>query len=305
GSEREIIAKAAGIVSFPNEYVVDGRGVQQGQSLFSIECGGLMENNIHTRYTEILNEYHRSKAEYERKKELAKDKIVSESVLLSAKMEFENAEENYKHLRKNFASGKQIVTAPISGFIKQILVRNGEYVQIGQRMLVISQNRSLFIKAEVSPKYYPYLGHIIGANVRELNGSKTYSLNDLHGKLISYGKSTDFESPLIPIVFEIDNKLEVIPGSFVDLYIKTEGDGWALTVPKGALIEEMGNFFVLVQINPELFEKRAVIKGVGDGFRVEIKQGLEPGERIVSKGAILIKLAQVSGGLDAHSGHVH
>jgi hypothetical protein len=28
-------------------------------------------------------------------------------------------------------------------------------------------------------------------------------------------------------------------------------------------------------------------------------------ERIVTKGAILVKLAQSSGALDAHSGHVH
>jgi hypothetical protein len=37
----------------------------------------------------------------------------------------------------------------------------------------------------------------------------------------------------------------------------------------------------------------------------EIKTGLNSGERVVTKGAILIKLAQATGTLDAHSGHVH
>ena len=104
---------------------------------------------------------------------------------------------------------------------------------------------------------------------------------------------------------QIDKKSGFIQGSLVEIYLKTLTDSQAVTIPNSALMEEQGNYFVFVQETPELFEKRQVKTGVTDGFHREIISGLTPGERIVSKGAMLIKLAQASGALDAHSGHVH
>ena len=48
-----------------------------------------------------------------------------------------------------------------------------------------------------------------------------------------------------------------------------------------------------------------IFVGGNDGINTEIKKGITAQERIVTRGAMLIKLAQATGGLDAHSGHVH
>ena len=87
--------------------------------------------------------------------------------------------------------------------------------------------------------------------------------------------------------------------------MKTQGSTKALTIPNSALLEEQGFYFVFVQITPELFEKREVKIGGSDGLKTEIIKGISSSERIVTKGAVLIKLSQASGALDAHSGHVH
>ncbi|MDR2914372.1 MAG: HlyD family efflux transporter periplasmic adaptor subunit, partial [Tannerella sp.] len=249
--------------------------------------------------------YNRAKAEYERKKELAKDKIVSESEFLKARSEYTNAEIIYENLRKNFSDGKQLVSSPIGGFIKQVLVRNGEYVDVGQPIAIVLQNRELLVKAELQPKYYPLLSTISMANLRVLDVNRTYSLEELDGKVVSYGKSTDVNNPLIPVVFQVKNSVDLLPGSFVEMYIKTQSNRQALTVSNESIVEEMGSFFVFVQLTPEYFEKRLIKKGVTDGLRTEILEGIAANERVVSKGAILVKLAQASGALDAHSGHVH
>jgi hypothetical protein len=70
-------------------------------------------------------------------------------------------------------------------------------------------------------------------------------------------------------------------------------------------MEEQGYYSVFVQLTPELFEKRGVTIGSTDGIRTEIKNGLAEGERIVTRGALLVKLAAVSNSLDPHAGHVH
>jgi RND family efflux transporter MFP subunit len=305
GDERMITAKMSGLVLFPNNNLVDGKTVRAGQTLFSIDGSGMADNNLSVRFTEAESEFNRAKAEFERMTELAKDKIVSQSDLLRAKSDFTNAEAVYNNLRKNFSAGRQSVSSPISGFITGVLVRNGEYAEAGQTVLVVSQNRDLFIKAELQPKYYDILSNITTANFRRLNNNQTYKLEELGGRLLSYGKSTDINNPLIPVVFQVNNKAGLLPGSLVELFIQTQTKTQALTVPNEAIIEEMGNYFVFVQLTPELFEKRAIIKGATDGIRTEITEGVSAGERVVSKGAILVKLAQTAGALDAHAGHVH
>jgi len=304
GDERIISAKASGTAFFNND-IVEGKAVIAGQTLFTIDGSATADNNLAVRYAEAESEYNRAKAEYERKAELAKDKIVSQSDLLKAKTEFTNAEANYNNLKRNFSAGKQSISSPISGFVMRVLVQNGQFVEVGQPVLFVSQNRDLFIKAELQPKYFDLLSNIVSANIRTLNNNRTFTLEELGGRILSYGKSADVANPLIPVVFQVNNKAGLLAGSFVELFIKTQSNMQVLTVPNEAIVEEMGNYFVFVQLTPELFEKRAVKTGITDGFRIEITEGVSAGERVVSKGAILVKLAQSSGMLDPHAGHVH
>lgn len=305
GDERVVTAKTGGIVTISDAGLVDGKAVKVGQTLFYIENNDMADNNLMVRYREAESDYTLAKREYERKSELVKDKIVTESDLLQARARYETAEAVYANLRRNFASGRQSVTAPIGGFVKSLLVRNGQFVEAGQPIVAISQNRSLFIKAEIQPKYFRSLGNISDANFRMLNDDVNYSIENLNGRLVSYGKSVEKDSPLIPVIFSIDNTIDILPGSFVEMYIKTIGSQTALTIPNVSLIEEMGNYFVYVQLTPEFFEKREVKIGRTDGKRTEILSGLNGTERVVAKGAILVKLAQATGTLDAESGHQH
>lgn len=305
GDERVVTAASSGIIRFSDNSMIDGKSVSAGQTLFFIEGGDMTDNNLSVRYQEAESNYNLTKREYERKSELAKDNIVSESDLLQAKRDYENAESIYNNLRKNFSSGKHSVSSPMGGYVKDLKVRNGQFVEAGQPLATITQNRNLFIKAELQSRYYTALEHISGGNIRLLNNDAVYSLEELEGKVVSYGKSVSADSPLLPVVFQITNSIKLLPGSFVEMYIKTQSNNEVVTVPNDALIEEMGNYFVYVQLTPEFFEKREVKIGATDGKRTEVLSGVNETERVVSKGAVLVKLAQATGALDAHAGHVH
>ena len=67
--------------------------------------------------------------EYERKQHLAKDKIVSASELQRAKAVYENAKAVYETIKNNFSQSGQKVTSPIGGYVCQLMVKNGEYVE--------------------------------------------------------------------------------------------------------------------------------------------------------------------------------
>ncbi|OFX21335.1 MAG: hypothetical protein A2041_06970 [Bacteroidetes bacterium GWA2_31_9b] len=305
GDEIIVSAKTNGIVVLSTENILEGTNVSSGQILCAISGNELANDNSSVQFAEAKNNFEKAKADYERLQELAKDKIVSEKELLSAKNQYENAKVNFNNLNKNFSISGQKVSSPAPGFIKQLFVQNGQYVEAGNPIAIISQNKTLLLIAEVQQKYASILRTVNSANIHTINNNQTYSFEQLNGKVLSYGKSTNNNNYLIPVNLQIENKGSFVSGEFVEIYLKTIGNIHALTIPNSALLEEQGNKFVYVQVTPELFEKREVKTGGTDGIKTEILNGISTNERIVTKGAILIKLAQSSGALDAHSGHVH
>ncbi len=200
-------------------------------------------------------------------------------------------------------SGHKIVS-PIQGYVKSVMVREGEYAEIGQPIASVSENIKLTLRAEVPQKHFSKLNKISSANFRTEYGSKTYSTDSLNGKLISYGRSTNNKAYYIPVYFELDNNGEIVPGSFVDIFLKTNVINDALVIPYSALIEEQGNYFAYVQTSGEGFQKRELSIGVNDGMNVQVLSGIKEGERVVVKGGYQIKLATMSGKIPAH-GHGH
>ena len=273
--------------------------------MFFIDGSGLNAENTALRIQEAEIEYQRTKETYERKKALAEKKIIPENELQTSRAEYRKAEAVYENSRKNFKAGKTGVKSPLSGHLRQVFVQNGQYVEAGEALALVSQNRDLIVRAEVPSSCYRDLRNIQDARFRPVNSDEVYSLKELDGKVISYGQSVADGSNMLSVTFRISNRVDLLPGSFMETYIRTQGMHEAVTVDRHALIEEMGNYFVYVQLTPELFDKREVSIGASDGERIEIRKGLKGNERVVSKGAILLKLAQASSTLDAHSGHHH
>ncbi|MEN6456877.1 MAG: efflux RND transporter periplasmic adaptor subunit [Prolixibacteraceae bacterium] len=303
--EMIITAKTNGVVQLTSNALQEGAKVTAGQALFSIRGGDLADNNSSVRYAEAKSNFEKANADYERSRELVKDKIISEKDFIASKNQYENAKAVYDNLNKNFSSSGQTVICPMSGFVRQVFIKNGSYVGTGQAIFTVSQNKALVLRINLPQKYASVLGSIHSANIRTMHDDQVYSFGQLNGKVLSYGKTVNADNYLIPVNLQIDNNAGFTPGSFVEVFLKTETNSQAVTIPNTALLEEQGSYFVWVQITPELFEKREVVPGKTDGVRTEILWGTSIDERIVLHGAMILKLAQATGTLDAHSGHVH
>jgi multidrug efflux pump subunit AcrA (membrane-fusion protein) len=75
-------------------------------------------------------------------------------------------------------------------------------------------------------------------------------------------------------------------------------------VPAEAIVDDAGRPIVFVQREGETFERRAVTLGLRSGGLVQITDGVKAGDRVVTKGAYLVRLASLSTSVPAH-GHVH
>ncbi|MFY9269403.1 MAG: efflux RND transporter periplasmic adaptor subunit [Candidatus Manganitrophaceae bacterium] len=100
-----------------------------------------------------------------------------------------------------------------------------------------------------------------------------------------------------------DRKLK--PGMFARVSVITEKKSEAVAVPIRAILEEGAERFVFVQ-NGEEFIRQTVVLGVRDDRYVEVKEGLMPGDQVVTRGNQQLMLAQMSGGsTGGGDGHTH
>ena len=300
GDESVAVATVAGVVSFRGK-VTEGMSVGKGTALVTISSSNIADGDPVQR---ARIAYDISRKEYERMQALVKNKIVSDKEFAQAEQNYENARISYEALAKNHSAGGQAVTSPISGFVKNILVKEGDYVTIGQPLVSITQNRRLFLRAEVSEKYYPSLRTIGSDNFKTPYDNKVYELKELNGRLLSFGKSAGENSFYVPVTFEFDNKGDIIPGSFVEVYLLSSPMENVLSLPRTALTEEQGLFFAYLQLDEEGYKKQEVTLGADNGKSVQVLSGIKAGDRVVTQGAYQVKLASASNAIPAHS-HEH
>lgn len=302
GDEAVIVATSNGVVSFSSNKLTEGTKVQKGQSLFQISSKDIAEGDY---YTKVKATYEAAKASYDRAEALVKDKIISQKEFESTKLEFENAKTAYNAVSNNKTAKGVSVNAPINGHMKNILVKEGEYITVGQPLATVSQNQRLVLRAEVSQRYYNAMQSVKSANFKTPYDNKVYSLEALNGRLLSFGKTSNENSFFIPVSFEFDNKGEVIPGSFVEVYLISSPIENTLSIPVSALTNEMGIYYVYVQIDEEGYRKQEVALGANNGKEVQIIKGLHPGDRVVTKGAYQVKMASASGAIPHGHSHEH
>lgn len=200
-------------------------------------------------------------------------------------------------------AGDIAVRAPLSGTVVAIQTTPGSFVAEGQALLVAADLGRLWLEAHVPEHQAPGLGTPGGVWFR-VPGSDEVVEVGADGFITVAGR-IDPASRTLPVVFAVDNPGERLPlGAFVEAHIVTGAAREALAVPDSAVLSEAGQAVVYVQPEGERFERRPVELGVHDGGWVEVVRGVAAGERVVSRGAYLVRLAGASGAVPTH-GHAH
>lgn len=300
GDEATVVATTAGIVSFPTP-MVEGKSVGKGSNLMVVSARNLAEGEPAER---ARIAYEAAKDEYDRAQKLVDSGIVSKKEFATIKETYENARLGYEALVSQAGKTGQRILAPISGYVKTCLVKEGDYVTVGQPLMTLTQNRRLFLRAEVSERYYKYLSGVVSANFKTPYDDRVYALDELHGRVLSYGKSTDDSLFYLPITFEFDNRVDVVPGSYVEIYLLSGEMKDVMVLPKTAITEEQGVNFVYLQVDAEGYKKQEVKLGADNGREVQVLSGVHAGDKVVVEGAYHVKLASASNAIPAHT-HEH
>lgn len=290
GDSHVVVAPVSGVVSFAQAGLAPGTRVGRGQAMFRVSSRGIEGGDAAVR---ARTEYETARSAYERAEKLIPEQIISQREYEEARAAYLDARNRWEALSAGAGEAGSAVSAPVGGYVMEIGAAGGEYVEVGQRLAVVSQNARQRLVARVPQRHFASLPGIRSANVI-LPSGEAAALAERGGRLVSAGRSIAPGETMIPVTFEFDAHPDLAAGSTTTVFLLGSGRENVLTLPLAAVTESQGAYFVFERIDDEGYLRRAVTLGASDGQRVEIVSGLREGAEIVTRGAVHVKMATAS-----------
>ena len=281
--------------------LVPGARITSGSTVAWISSRNMAEGDLALKAKATLDAAAR---EYERASALVESGAISRKEFEQAQLDYVNARAAYQAYEGRSAEAGVAVKASLTGYVKEVYVNEGDYVNAGQPLLTITRNRLLQLRADVPQKYYAALRNVSDANFRPAYSDETYSIKALGGRLVSAGRSAA-GTFYIPAIFEFSNTGDFVPGSYSDIYLIGSREDGIISVPESALLEEQGVYSVFVKVCESEYRKQEVRTGRTDGLRREILSGLNEGDEVVTAGTGQVRLASMSGVVPEGHSHNH
>ncbi|MCP4311229.1 MAG: efflux RND transporter periplasmic adaptor subunit [Bacteroidetes bacterium] len=303
GEKKNITATTRGMVHFTNPQLVQGADVERGQLLFTISSENLVEDNLNVRYQAAKNKLEKSRGEYYRHKGLYQKEVISERQYVESQSIYVEDSLNYYNLEAHVSDDGIRIVAQASGSLHELGVSDGMYVTEGTILAILSPDRNLMLRADLPQHYFNYSHEITTAHFRPAYSDQVLSVDDLQGKLLATGHSVKENDHYLPVNFLLKNNGSLLEGAFAEVYLIAGIREQVISIPTTALGEEQGGKYVFVQVSGESYSKRRITIGDIDGRRVEVLVGLQTGERVVTRGTMLVKAASLDTGeiIDGHS----
>ncbi len=214
---------------------------------------------------------------------------------------FSQAEVN--DLGKSHAtSGVLTLKSPIAGTVTERFIHLGERAEPDRELFHIVDLSRPWIKMSI---YERDLIDIRNQQAVEVM-PQARPTEIFKGKIVQMGMEVDQNSRTINCYVEILNRADIlIPYLFVNCQVKINRDmEKVLAVPDDAIfIDEHGDRAVFIEHEPGHYLLREIKIGRSADKWTEITSGLEPGDRVVFKGAFFIK-SEMAKGSFGH-GHAH
>ena len=176
------------------------------------------------------------------------------------------------------------LTSPIDGIVVERNATIGATVGPDSSLFKIIDNSSVWVDANVFEKDLDRvkLGQGSRVSVPAVPGTV------FPGKVIFVSSVVDPETRTVKVRTEVANRDgRLKPDMFANVQIITEADRSAISVPQTAVLNDNGQSVVFVWTAGG-YEKRVVTTGIQSDDRIEIRDGVKAGEKVVVKGNYLL-----------------
>jgi RND family efflux transporter MFP subunit len=254
--------------------VQEGDIVKKGQLLIKIDDAMLQRSldELNTRLIFV-------KDVYERQKRLWEQKAGSEMQYLQAKNNYDALAKKKKTLEEQIKDMR--ITAPFTGSVDMIFPKVGEMLMPGRPAVKITDMANVKIIANISESYLTTIrrGLPVKINLSDIGVTA-------EGKIVSVSKSIDPKNR----TFRAEIRLKRIPKNLrpyqlCDVSINDVSKSNVLTVPLAYVQRSGDKSYVFVVDEKNMTARKRYIKtGLDNNTVIEVLEGLQEGEKIITNG---------------------
>ncbi len=261
--------------TYTTVYVKEGQSVKAGQLLAKIDNAILMDQ-----IAALKQQLELANTVFEKQKSLWDQKIGTEIQYLQAKNNKESLEKNLAVL--NTQIDMYNVYAPISGAVEKVMAKTGEIAAPGMPLASIVNLGSLKATANVPDVYVSNIkmGDAVKVLLPDLN-------REINARITFISKLVNPANRTFKIEASIPTSGDIKPNMLSVLNIADINKSNALVIPQNYIQStEFGDVVYVAETegNKKIAKARKVKTGVSYNGEIEIIEGLQAGDLIVTEG---------------------
>lgn len=181
---------------------------------------------------------------------------------------------------------RSAVTAPLGGVVLQVQAAPGEIITPDRELFVIADLSRVWLQGDV---YQKDIGKI-RVDQTAVVTVDTYPGESFSGRVTHISDVMDADTRTAKVRCEVvnrDGRLKV--QMFATLALPTSAPRTVVVVPSDAVQDIDGTPTVFVRVDEEHFSPRPIRTGAAVGPWTEVLDGLDTGDQVVTKGALMLK----------------
>lgn len=180
------------------------------------------------------------------------------------------------------------VRAPISGTIVSRVKAGAERVLKSDVLFVLADTTTLYVAADIRENDWPAVSLKPGTEIKVT--VPAIPDREFTASVHHVGREVMPETNAVPLKAKIDNREGLLrPGMFARVELPVGPPKRALSVPPESILQHEDQKFVFVRKSENTFQKKNISTGLASDKWTEVKDGLQQGQAVVTRGAFLLK----------------
>jgi cobalt-zinc-cadmium efflux system membrane fusion protein len=178
------------------------------------------------------------------------------------------------------------LVSPLSGVVVRHEAFTGAGVEPTQMLYLVADLSVVWVEADVPERDLARVQPGQPAEIRV----QAYPDRVFSGRVAVLGRALDEKTRTLMVRIVVPNRDEALkPGMLAQVGLLTGAGEDAITVPADAVQRDGERALVFVEQESGVFAVREVTVGRKAGNRIEIRSGVEPGEKVVTTGSFRLK----------------
>lgn len=256
----------------------DGAYVKQGAPLIQLDAT-VAKARLESAKAQLAY----SESDYKRKALLARQGVIAQQAI-------DQAESDLKEKRASASENevmvsKMTLTAPFDGMAGKSKVNPGDFVNVAQGMLTLTDTHHLRIEYNVPEQFLPLLK--LGQAVQIT--TTTYPGKVFTGKVAFISPTINAENRSVSLYAEVPNDSNLLaPGMFVNVVQALGRKENVIMIPARSLVPMLDGEQVFKVVDGKAYPV-TVLTGTRAGDNVQVTQGLGTGDTIITDGQLKVK----------------